>query len=141
MAKISSGQSGKTAGWYIDQHIRLRQKRKKAEDVVRGIKDEMREIEEEAKRKFSSETIAGARGKLGIGFVQETDTYSVEDRRKLDRFVLRNKALDMFQNRVSKEAVVEYLKAHRRATPDSMGLSKFTKKDFRTRGKGERGDE
>lgn len=122
----------RTASWYIARHIALKEQKEKLEEKLKEVNEKIAEIEFDALRKFDEDTIEGARSEVGTGFVQELEHYRVDDRAALDKFVRRNKSyMDLFQNRVSKEACKDIIKKRRgRAIP---GVTYFTTRHFRTR--------
>lgn len=59
--------------------------------------------------------------------VTETDHYSIANYRQFELYVLRNKATELFQNRISKRALEERLEAGKKVP----GVQKFTKRTLR----------
>lgn len=123
----------KTVGWYIDRHYRLKEQRDKLIDELNAKKEEIEVLAEEALEKFTRNDIVGAKGRFATGYIQDRDVYSVSDRSKLDAFVKRTGLLEVYQNRVTSEAVDDILEMKPRLTPASLGLDVFTIVNFRTR--------
>lgn len=123
----------KTIGWYIDRHYRLKMQRDDLIDKLNDKKEEIEILADEALDKFTRNDILGARGRFATGYIQDRDVYSVSDRSKLDAFVKRTGLFELYQNRVTNEAVEEILATRSRTNVDSMGLESFTLVNFRTR--------
>lgn len=56
--------------------------------------------------------------------IRETEHWSIGDYDRFARYVLRNRALELFQNRISKRALEEKLEQGRKVP----GITKFTKR-------------
>lgn len=77
---------------------------KKVETELRELKQHRAKLETRLLRSFDKEDIHGCTGRRGKAFIQSTDFPRVEDRVKLDRYVLKKRALDLFTSRVSVQA-------------------------------------
>jgi hypothetical protein len=119
----------KPVNWYVDTHFKLKMKRDKLLAQVNEVKAEIAFLEDLALKRFGKEGIEGVKGKDATGFIQELDHYTIADRNALDKWVKRTKHLEVFQNRVSSEAV-QGLQAQGLKVP---GIGVFTSTHFRTR--------
>jgi len=119
----------KTASWFIDQHYALKMKRDGFEAKKKEVNKAIEKLEAEALHKFGKEGIEGAKGKKATGFIQELDHIKIADRRALDKYVKRTGHLELFQNRVSSEAVKELWAQGKKPA----GLDTYTSVHFRTR--------
>lgn len=137
---VSRKKKGKTkkrtvrnVNWFIDTHYKLKQKRDKLKEQAKEVQKDIEKLEGEALHKFSKEGIEGSKGRLATGFIQELDHYNVADRRKLDAYVKRSGHFELFQNRVSGEAVQDIEATNKRFNRDSAGIGLYTSTHFRTR--------
>jgi hypothetical protein len=94
----------KSLGAWIDEIYVADQKIDAAEGVVRGLKEKRRELEDTLLKMFKGQDIDGCKGKTAVARVSKARFPSIKDRRKFDIYVLKNKALDLFQNRISSKA-------------------------------------
>jgi hypothetical protein len=122
-----------TVGWYVDQHIRLRAKRQEIQTKLSEVKAEMTALGEEALKLFKKEELEGAKGKLGFGYIGESDHYNITDRRKFDAYVKKTGRLELFQGRVSSEPVEEIVEQTKKLPP---GVGVFHKVEFKTTKRG-----
>lgn len=123
----------KNVNWYVDTHYALKVKRDKLKDKVKEVVDDIEKLEGEALHKFGKEGIEGAKGKKATGFIQELDHYNVADRRKLDAYVKRTGHFELFQNRVSGDAVQDIEATSKRFKRSAAGIGLYTSTHFRTR--------
>lgn len=81
----------------------------KAEKVVKDLKTERRRLETKALKAFDKDDIDGAKGKSGIANIRETRHPQIKDRRKFMKYLLKNKAWDLLQNRIASRAYFDRL--------------------------------
>jgi hypothetical protein len=74
------------------------------EAKLREAKQKREEIQARLLKKFGVSKLNGARGKLGTAFVKQTPHASMENRPKLLKYIIRNKAWDLFTNHVASKA-------------------------------------
>lgn len=110
-------------GEAVDLLDRLRDARKAAEAATAAMKAEEALLETEIFRKFKKAELEGARGRRAQCSISRSEVPVFEDQIAFNRYVLRTKSLDLFQNRLSVEAVRERWAAGK-AVP---GVGKFTK--------------
>jgi len=91
-------------GQRIDEIYTLDQKIKAKEAVVANLKRKRAKLETKLLKGFAKEDIDGCKGARGTARIRRAEFPSIKDRRKFDQYVLKNKALDLFQNRVSASA-------------------------------------
>ncbi len=91
-------------GEQIDSLYEFDRKIKSVEESLRGLKSKRAELETKLLRAFDKEDIDGCKGKRGLARIKKARFPSIKDRRKFDKYVIKHKALDLFQNRVSSTA-------------------------------------
>lgn len=131
--KVAKKRVVRNVNWFVDAHYALKVKRDKLEEKVKEVKHDIEKIEGEALHKFSKEKIESAKGKKATGFIQKLDHYNVADRRKLDAYVKRTGNFELFQNRVSGEAVLDIEATNKRFSIKSAGIGYYESTHFRTR--------
>lgn len=124
---------GKTLGWYVDTHYKLRVKKSAIRKKLADINEELEDLEGSALDKFGKEKLLGAKGKLATGFIIERDLPSVSDRKKLDRYIKRTGHTQLLSNYVNGEAYREITALIRGSKKSIPGIKVFSKVDFRTR--------
>lgn len=77
---------------------------KKAESEVKDLKSIRYKLESKLLKDFDKEAIDGCKGARGVASIRKAEFPSIKDRRKFDKYVLKYKALDLFQNRLSAKA-------------------------------------
>ena len=93
-----------TLGGRIDQIKAIDDKIKAAEKIVKGLKQLRAKKEVRLLKKFNNDDIDGCKGKRGTARVRKATFFSIKDRKRFEKYVLKNKALDLFQNRISSTA-------------------------------------
>lgn len=81
----------------------------KAEKVVKDLKTERRRLENKLLKAFDKDDIEGAKGKKGIAAVRKSAHPSIKDRSKFMRYLIKNKAYDLLQNRIASRAYFDRL--------------------------------
>jgi len=123
----------KTAGYYIDLHYKLKQERDAIIKKLNAKKAEIQAVADEATEAFGREDLVGGKGKLALGYFEDREIFSIADRSQLDRFVKKHGYFELYQNRVTGEAVHGVLARHPRLSLKSMGLKRIELENFRTR--------
>lgn len=98
-----------TIGQSIDRMYDLEVKIDAAEAKVKELKQQRSELESRLLRKFGSEKIDGCKGVRGTASVRIAKFLSIKDRRKFERYVIKHRAFDLFQSRVSSRAYFDRL--------------------------------
>lgn len=96
-------------GAQIDKIFGMDQIIRSAEGKIKDLKRARAELETKLLRSFDKEDIDGCKGKRGVASIKKARFPSIKDRRKFDKYVLRNKALDLFHNRISSKAYFDRL--------------------------------
>lgn len=97
--------AGDTIGAAVDRLFTMRAKRKKAQAAFEAARAAETALQDEILAAFSKADIEGARGRLAQASVTRTEHLRVADPDAFGRYVLKHKALDLLQQRVSPEAV------------------------------------
>lgn len=74
------------------------------EKQLKEAKQRRAKLEGRLLREFEKEAIDGCKGRTGVARIRHATFFSIKDRRKFDKYVLKHKALDLFQNRISATA-------------------------------------
>lgn len=91
-------------GQRIDQIYALDRKIDAKEASLSKLKKKRAALETKLLKGFAKEDIDGCKGARGTARIRRAEFPSIKDRRAFDKFVLKHKALDLFQNRVSSTA-------------------------------------
>lgn len=94
----------KTLGKQIDQIKDLDDEIKAAEKDLKELKRRRAKLELRLLKSFKKEDIDGSKGRRGVARIRRALFYSIKNRRLFDKYVLKHKALDLFQNRISSTA-------------------------------------
>jgi hypothetical protein len=94
----------KTLGKQIDALKTLDDEIKAQSKILQEMKSRRYKMETRLLKDFESKDIEGCKGKKGVARVRRATFYSIKDRRKFEKYVLKHRALDLFQNRISAEA-------------------------------------
>jgi glycerophosphoryl diester phosphodiesterase len=76
----------------------------KAQKVVNDLKRKRAKKERRLLRSFDKEDIDGCKGRIGVAGIRKLRIPQIKNLREFHKYVLRNKALDLLQNRVSSTA-------------------------------------
>lgn len=114
-------------GAEIDALFKLRQKSDAAEAKAKAAKKVLTDAMDALLEKFDKNDLNGARGKLASVSVVKTENFNIVDQDTFGKYVLKNKALDLLQRRVSVTAVRERMEAGKKVP----GLETFTKVSLR----------
>jgi hypothetical protein len=83
-----------------------------AEALIRDLKQRRAVVEAKVLKMFEDTDINGVRLKNGaLASVREASFPSIKDRRKFEQYVIKKKAFDLFQNRISSKAYFDRLEA------------------------------
>lgn len=93
------------------------------EAALRKLKQKRAKLETKLLKAFDKDAIDGCKVKHGTARIRKADFPSIKDRKAFDAYVLKNKALDLFQNRVSSTA----WKARLEDGQKVPGISVFTR--------------
>ncbi len=95
----------------------------RAERVVQQRKHKAAGIETEIRARFKKDTLEGSEGKLARVSLKKVVGPQLKDWDKLAAFVIKNKAPELFQRRISKQAWLDWLDDRKqRPIP---GISKY----------------
>jgi len=79
------------------------------EKVLRDLKSKRFEMETQLFKRFDKSVIKGATGKLGKASLADTKHPQLKDRKKFWRYLVKNKAYDLVQNRIASRAYFDRL--------------------------------
>lgn len=96
-------------GEQIDALYEMDQKIKAANSKVTLLKQKRDKMDLRLQRSFKKQQIEGSKGKQGVASIRETKHPQIKDRGKLDKWVLKHKALDLFTSHMSSTAYFERL--------------------------------
>ena len=91
-------------GVMIDRMYDLQAQIKKAEKGVSELKKDKALIESRLLKRFGTDDIDGCKGKRGVARISTTQHPSIKERKKFLKYVVRNEAFDLFQNRIASKA-------------------------------------
>jgi hypothetical protein len=111
----------KTLGKQIDSLYTLDAEIKAQNKVLKDLKSRRYKLETKLLKDFEKSDIDGCKGQRGVARTRKATFYNIKDRRKFEKYVLKHKALDLFQNRLSAEA----LKARRDEGEHVPGVGSF----------------
>jgi hypothetical protein len=94
----------KTLGQYTDEIFDQDQVIKGIEKKLSAAKKIRADLENEFLKAFEKSDIDGCRGKRGTATVSTAQFPSIANRKKFEQYVLKNKAFDLFQSRVTAKA-------------------------------------
>lgn len=94
----------KSLGKQIDAIYAQDRKIKAVEADLKELKRTRAKMESKLLKGFDKEDIDGCKGTRGVGHIRRAKFPSIKDRRKFNKYVLKHKALDLFQSRVSAQA-------------------------------------
>lgn len=118
-----------TTAEMINHLVALQQKMERPRDELKKLAAQYAETEMALMKRMTKEGIDSAKGKNALVSMQEYTSYSIKNRRLFDRYVKRNKAFDLFQNRVNSTA----LKDRMEAGEEIPGVEAFTRKGISLR--------
>lgn len=94
-------------GVQIDRMFRIDQAIDRAEAALRDLKQQRAVFETKMLRAMDEEGIDSCRGRKAVAGIRHTLIPTIKDRRKFQKYVIKNRAWDLFQNRVSPAAYFE----------------------------------
>ena len=114
-------------GTLLDQLLRADLAVKEQEAKVKKLKDAYTRIEEEVFNEFGKEEIDGASGRVAIAALSRPVYPTLDSYEALERFVYRNKALDLFTRRLHKTNWLDRLEVRKgRPIPGIKTFEKVT---------------
>lgn len=96
-------------GQLIDRMYEQERLIDKAEARVKELKRQREVMEARLLRSFGTEDIDGCKGRRGVATVQTAKYPSIKDRSKFERYVIKNRAFDLFQSRITSSAYFDRL--------------------------------
>lgn len=108
----------KTLGACVDKAYRLQALRKDLEESIKRTKEskalERAKVQETAMLSYISDTfkesqLDGASGKVGTVEISKRESFSIVNKAMLIRFIVANKAFDIFTNKLSTPAIRDRL--------------------------------
>lgn len=97
-------------GTVIDRAHRARDAYRKAASVAEALKAKLDEHEDEVLRALQGAKIDLGRGKLGVAAITRAELPQADDWVEIYAWMIKNKAPELLQRRISKEAWLERLK-------------------------------
>lgn len=97
-------QSSKSVGQMIDEVFELDLQIDELESQLREIKKSREEAEMKLLTRLRQDEIESARGTRAQGSIKTVTYPSIKDRLKFQKFVLKHKAFDLYQNRIGSKA-------------------------------------
>lgn len=94
-----------TLGQQIDRMRAVDLKIDVKESALKKLKQKRAKLEVQLLKSFKKEDIDGSKGKQGVARIRRATFWSIKNRRAFDKYVLKHKALDLFQNRPSVAAI------------------------------------
>ena len=119
----SSKTSTPKLGKLIDLLYEQDQKIKLQEKVLRDLKSKRFKIESQLLGQFEKKDLSGAAGKVGKSTLKEFRHLSIKGKNKFWRYVVKNKAFDLVQNRIASRAYFDRLEDG----DEVPGVSVFTR--------------
>jgi hypothetical protein len=96
-------------GQQIDELYAMDLRIKKASAVVAKLNKLRAKLDTRLQRSFEKEELDGSKGKRGVASLRTTNHPAIKNRGKLDKWILKNKALDLYQSRLMSKAYFERL--------------------------------
>ena len=91
-------------GDMIDALYKQDKEIKAVEATLREAKSVREDIQQKLLEKLGSDKLNGAKGRLAVASVRETPHPSLSNRPKFLKWVIKNQAFDLFQNRIASKA-------------------------------------
>lgn len=99
----------KSIGAQIDQLKKKDDEIDAAEGKVKKLRQQRAKLESTLLKSFDKDDIDGAKGKHGVASIKRRSFPSIKQRKKFLRYVIKNRAWDLFQNRISSTAYFDRL--------------------------------
>lgn len=96
-------------GELIDELRRWDNKIDRQEAVLRELKKQRRAVEDKVLDRFDKDKIQNASGKLGRARILKGQHPKLKDRKKFIKYVVQNRAWDLFTNAIGKKAYFDRL--------------------------------
>lgn len=123
MKKSSAIKVPKELGAAIDLLFKIREGRRRMQQEVDVVKAQENEIENIIFERFGKSDLEGARGKLAQCSIKRSEVANIDDWESFEKYVKKTGELDLFQRRISLEAIRERW-AEGKTVP---GVGKFTR--------------
>jgi glutaredoxin 2 len=94
----------KTLGQFSDELYDQDQTIKKIEKTLKEAKQLRAEVENEFLRAFEKDEIDGCKGSRSSASIRTAQYPTIKNRNKFEKYVLKKKAFDLFQSRVTAKA-------------------------------------
>ena len=101
----------KSLGACVDLAYQLRQKRQAAQKAVDALAEDENELKEFILATFDKGSLDGAKGKLATAGVVRKTVATVNDWEAVYKYIAKNKAFELLQQRISDSAYRERLEA------------------------------
>jgi len=119
-----------TIGSMTDQYVTLRNKKKELADEVAKIEAQMKETEGQLIERLEAEGSTKGSGKLGTCSISHSVVFNVNDWQKVEAYVKKTGHMQIFQRRLSVEAVREIVENSGKPIP---GTEPFATKKINVR--------
>jgi S-adenosylmethionine:diacylglycerol 3-amino-3-carboxypropyl transferase len=96
-------------GELIDELRRWDNKIDRQEAILRDLKKQRRAVEDKVLDRFDKDKIQNASGKLGRARILKGQHPKLKDRKKFIKYVVQNRAWDLFTNAIGKKAYFDRL--------------------------------
>jgi len=96
-------------GKLIDQMFQQDQVIGRQEKVLKDLKRDRRILEDKLLEDFDKDQIQGAKGSRATASISKTKHPKIKSLKKFQRYVLKTRALDLYQNRLSPRAYFDRL--------------------------------
>ena len=116
-----------TIGQLINLMDKNRDERRVLEDQIKKLNEPFAEWEAKLIEKLKSQQTDRAEGATASASISEVDTFSVEDRAKLDAWVKKTGYAQVHTNHIASASVAEILALNPKLKGVIPGLKKFTK--------------
>ncbi len=110
--KTSVALSARSLGAAIDAIEKLQEKEDALEAQLSALRKKILGEKNKVLKRFKKSTLHGARGRFGVASVIERDIPQVKDFDKVMKYVIKRKAFELLQKRVSAEAWRERVEAN-----------------------------
>lgn len=124
-----------TIGTLVDRYDMADFSVKECEAALTAAKKQRKALEDKLLDRFKKDELAGAKGsQMGSSLsVTTLKSPTITDRAKLDAYVRRNKATDLFQARVNKQAWLDRMEASGKPVPGVKTYERVSLKLTRSR--------
>ena len=96
-------------GQQIDELYAMDLRVKAAQAVVSKLNKLRDKLDARLQRSFKAEQLEGTKGRKAVASLRKSHYPTIKNRRKLDKWILKHKALDLYQSRLMQKAYFERL--------------------------------